>query len=276
MASGAVAELDPSASRSPGATPTFVLSASERAVHTRAASADAQRRQRYLREVTLQYSLCHEPWTKYTVAAVADRGLKRAQWTSARLRNEVLYLETQRARFELTWEGLTGPAGVTEASASASAMELSGADGALDAFRWARCRTPLPLEAARAAGAPLRVADVEVRTRTHARMQTWHNSAPPALHQPWLTAPPFRSRFVAVQVLARSVAWESIKWGSTGARKQQLIHGGRLRRHARTCCAAVTHTRITRCTHAHDAHLSRCCHAALASRCARSLPLSQA
>jgi hypothetical protein len=166
MASGAVAELDPSAARSPTATPTFVLCASERAVHTRAASADAQRRQRYLREVTLQYSLCHEPWTKYTVAAVADRGLKRAQWTSARLRTEVLYLETQRARFELAWEGLTGAASASapaDASSSAASLELSAADGALDAFRWARCRTPLALEAARAAGAPLRAADVEVR-----------------------------------------------------------------------------------------------------------------
>ncbi len=175
MASGAVAELDPAAARAPGSSaPTFVLSASERSVHTRAASADAHRRQRFLREVTLQYSLCHEPWTKYTVAAVADRGLKRPQWTSARLRKEVLYLETHSARFELAWEGLTAAAALAEGPAATAAAEASG-----DAFRWARCVTPLPLEAARAAGAPLRPHDLAV--------------------------------------LARGVAWEAIKWGSNGA-----------------------------------------------------------
>jgi hypothetical protein len=38
----------------------------------------------------------NEPWLKYSMAAVADRGLKPNQWTSARLHNDVLYLETQR------------------------------------------------------------------------------------------------------------------------------------------------------------------------------------
>lgn len=47
-------------------------------------------------EVSVQYNLCNEPWLKYTLAAVADKGFKRSQWTSARLVNEVLYLETAR------------------------------------------------------------------------------------------------------------------------------------------------------------------------------------
>lgn len=53
-------------------------------------------------EVTIQYNLCNEPWLKYSMAAVADRGLKASQWTSARLRNQVLYLETHKQRFELS------------------------------------------------------------------------------------------------------------------------------------------------------------------------------
>lgn len=170
-APGAPVELDPGATRGPGACATFVLSAAERSVHTRAASADAQRRQRYCREVTLQYSLCHEPWTKYAVAAVADRGLKRAQWTSARLRREVLYLETHAARFELAWEGLTPPE-------KGDKGEKDGGDGALDAFRWARCRTPRPLDDARGFGAPLPSQELAV--------------------------------------LAKGVAWEAIAWGAAG------------------------------------------------------------
>lgn len=53
-------------------------------------------------EVTIQYNLCNEPWLKYSMAAVADRGLKASQWTSARLRTEVLYLETHKQRYELS------------------------------------------------------------------------------------------------------------------------------------------------------------------------------
>ena len=40
-------------------------------------------------EVTVQYNLCNEPWVKYSMASVADRGLKPSQWTSARLFDQV-------------------------------------------------------------------------------------------------------------------------------------------------------------------------------------------
>ena len=44
--------------------------------------------------LALQYNLCNEPWLKYTLSAIADRGLKSSQWTSSRLMDEVLLLET--------------------------------------------------------------------------------------------------------------------------------------------------------------------------------------
>lgn len=47
-------------------------------------------------EVSIIYSLSNEPWMKYNMAAVADRGLKPSQWTSARLASQVLLLETLR------------------------------------------------------------------------------------------------------------------------------------------------------------------------------------
>ncbi len=55
-----------------------------------------------LQEVTLQYNLCNEPWLKYTMTAVSDRGLKPSQWASARLHHEALYLETHGQRYELS------------------------------------------------------------------------------------------------------------------------------------------------------------------------------
>lgn len=44
----------------------------------------------------MQYNLCNEPWLKYSMQVIADRGLKPSQLTSARLHKEVLYLETAR------------------------------------------------------------------------------------------------------------------------------------------------------------------------------------
>ena len=49
-----------------------------------------------LQEVTITYNLCNEPWLKYSMAVVADRGLRPSQWTSARLYSEVMYVETAR------------------------------------------------------------------------------------------------------------------------------------------------------------------------------------
>ena len=42
------------------------------------------------------YNLCNEPWLKYSLGAIADRSLKSKHWTSVRLREEVLYMETTR------------------------------------------------------------------------------------------------------------------------------------------------------------------------------------
>jgi hypothetical protein len=47
-------------------------------------------------QVTVQYNLCNEPWVKYSMAGVSDRGLAPSLWTSARLHHHVLYLETHK------------------------------------------------------------------------------------------------------------------------------------------------------------------------------------
>ena len=142
LSGGPTAVLDPAAWRAaPGAAATFMLGASERSVHTRGSETAARRGGRFSAEVTLLFSLSNEPWLKYSVAAVADRGLKRAAWTSARMRREVLFLETRSERFQLHWEGLSVP---DDAAAQV-----------LDAYTFAKCVQPLDLGATRAAGVPL-------------------------------------------------------------------------------------------------------------------------
>ncbi|CAI5465830.1 unnamed protein product [Closterium sp. Yama58-4] len=107
---GTSIDLEASSARTPPVGPTLVPAAVERTMTTRASSSvrNAHRHQRFVQEVTLQYNLCNEPWLKYSMAIIADHGLKRPQYTSARLkRAEVLYLETATHRFELSYEPLS-------------------------------------------------------------------------------------------------------------------------------------------------------------------------
>lgn len=97
-------------------------------------------------EVSVQFNLCNEPWLKYTLPAIADRGLKAPQWTSSRFQEEVLMLETDSQRFQVAKTG-----------------ETTSPDGtARDVFSLSRCKRPLPLGMMLKAGLPLPADHVEV------------------------------------------------------------------------------------------------------------------
>ena len=125
---GATIDLEAGANRVSPVAPTFFPNVVESVVNTRASAANSERRQRLIREVTVQYNLRNEPWLKYNVAAVADQGFKKSQWTAARLRRESLYLETHSQRYELSFEG------------DVEAVD-DGGEGLVgeDKYRWARC-----------------------------------------------------------------------------------------------------------------------------------------
>jgi hypothetical protein len=163
LRSGATADLSRCAGGAPAPAPTFKPVAAERAMSTRASASASERRARALQEVALQYCLANEPWLKYSVGAVADRGLKRAAWTSARLAGSVLLLETRDTRFELSQ--VDGPAtGGGGGSGSDEDAAVPGASPPTQPhYRWARVRRPLPLRRMRALGLPLPApAEVEV------------------------------------------------------------------------------------------------------------------
>lgn len=196
--SGGHIDLEPCLTRISAVAPTLAPAAMERTMTTRAASSNAYRQQRFVQEVTIQYNLCNEPWMKYSMSIVADRGLKKSQYTSARLRKgEVLYLETHRKRYELSYDGekmaCNGGFGATTAtSAPVSAggdknrdkenektlcnhngerMPARGTGSnerghqngdIFDHYKWALCRQPLPLKVMLAKGVPLPNEFVEV------------------------------------------------------------------------------------------------------------------
>ncbi|KAJ8765292.1 hypothetical protein K2173_011989 [Erythroxylum novogranatense] len=173
---GGTIDLEPCLTHTSAVEPTLAPVAVERTMTTRAAASNALRHQRFVREVTIQYNLCNEPWIKYSISVVADKGLKKPQYTSARLKKgEVLYLETHSCRYELCFTGekmvkagqCTLPHEETEKvhnhhQHSSNGDKTDSDTVLIDAFRWSRCKKPLPQKVMRSVGIPLPVEYVEV------------------------------------------------------------------------------------------------------------------
>ncbi|CAA6663391.1 unnamed protein product [Spirodela intermedia] len=103
---GGIVNLEPQLRLISFVEPTLVPLSLERTMNTRAAASNALRQQRFVQEVAIQYNLCNEPWVKYSVNAVSDKGPKKPLYTSARLKKgEVLYVETHVNRYELCFGG---------------------------------------------------------------------------------------------------------------------------------------------------------------------------
>ncbi|OIV90700.1 hypothetical protein TanjilG_15086 [Lupinus angustifolius] len=173
---GGTIDLEPCLTHTSTVEPTLAPVAVERTVTTRAATSNASRQQRFVREVTIQYNLCNEPWIKYSISVVADKGLKKPLYTSARLKKgEVLYLETHVCRYELCFIGekvvkSTPETQLHDTGAEKSQNHPHSANGGkndcvdvmIDAFRWSRCKKPLPQKVMRTIGIPLPLEHVEV------------------------------------------------------------------------------------------------------------------
>jgi hypothetical protein len=50
----------------------------------------------------MRFNLTNEPCLKYSHAFLADKGIEKTQWTSYRLFNEVLYVENEQDRYEIS------------------------------------------------------------------------------------------------------------------------------------------------------------------------------
>ncbi|MFS7988006.1 putative histone deacetylation protein Rxt3 [Helianthus anomalus] len=183
---GGTIDLEPCLTHTSTVEPTLAPVVVERTMTTRAAASNALRQQRFVREVTLQYNLCNEPWIKYSISAIADKGLKKPLFTSARLKKgEVLYLESPTQRFELCFNG-------EKMVKSGNEMDTNGVDSdnnnnnhnnngnnsMMDVFRWSLCKKPLPQTLMRSIGIPL-----------------------PPEH---------------LKVLEENLDWEDIQWSQTG------------------------------------------------------------
>ncbi|CAN1342668.1 hypothetical protein LINPERPRIM_LOCUS39536 [Linum perenne] len=185
---GGTIDLEPCLSHTSAVEPTLAPVAVERTMTTRAAASNALRQQRFVREVTIQYNLCNEPWIKYSISVVADKGLKKSLYTSARLKKgEVLYLETHSCRYELCFSGekmvRASQQEDTEKPSQSRPPHSSNGDSSdssilIDTFRWSRCKKPLPQKLMQSIGIPL-----------------------PPEH---------------VEMVAENLDWEDVQWSQTG------------------------------------------------------------
>lgn len=145
---GHTLELPPRSDRTHELIPTFTPANSDRVMNTRSREASSERRQRRVQEMTVLYNLSNEPCLKYNMAAIADRGLKPSQWTSARFQTQVLLVESSRQRYELSL--------VPGADA-----ENGDAQGEV-VYRFARCKQPLTMGLMRKCGLPLPDSELDV------------------------------------------------------------------------------------------------------------------
>ncbi|XWS10351.1 hypothetical protein CRYUN_Cryun39dG0069700 [Craigia yunnanensis] len=202
---GGTIDLEPCLTHSSTVEPTLAPVAVERTITTRAAASNALRQQRFVREVTIQYNLCNEPWIKYSISIVADKGLKKPLYTSARLKKgEVLYLETHSCRYELCFTGEKMVKATTASQAHEADTEKSqnhhshSSNGEkndsdnimIDVFRWSRCKKPLPQKVMRSIGIPLPLEHVESN--------------------------PYQDLVMIKQVLEENIDWEDVQWSQTG------------------------------------------------------------
>mgnify|MGYP001085744573 CR=1 FL=1 len=68
-----------------------------------------------LPDTILQFNLSNELAFQYNLNLICDRGIEPSQWTSHRLRNAVLMIETLHQRYELSWEQEAHPHTATNA-----------------------------------------------------------------------------------------------------------------------------------------------------------------
>mmetsp|Transcript_25976 Transcript_25976/g.56618 ORF Transcript_25976/g.56618 Transcript_25976/m.56618 type:complete len:354 (-) Transcript_25976:777-1838(-) len=120
--SGTQLDLQPCVDEVPAPYPSVQPGSLDRQITTRNTKGKVSQ------EVSIQFNLCNEPWLKYTLSAISDKGLKASQWTCARLHEEVLFLETHTERFQICF--------TTEATDETGRPK--------DLFMLARCKAPLP------------------------------------------------------------------------------------------------------------------------------------
>ncbi|CAN4105546.1 unnamed protein product [Withania somnifera] len=153
---GGTIDLEPCLTHSSTLEPTLAPVAVERTMTTRAAASNALRQQRFVREVTIQFNLCNEPWLKYSISVVADKGLKRYELCFSG--EKMVKISTS----QMHETDIDKPQTYNVHMANGEKNGVNGENTMVDMFRFSRCKKPLPQKLMQSVGIPLPLEHVEV------------------------------------------------------------------------------------------------------------------
>ncbi|GFY86423.1 zinc finger CCCH domain protein [Actinidia rufa] len=140
---GGTIDLEPCLTHTSTLEPTLAPVAVERTMTTRAAASNALRQQRFVREVTIQYNLCNEPW--YELCFTGERMVK----ASTSSQSHDMEIEKSQTHNLHSTNGERGGA-------------VDGDSVLIDVFRCSLCKKPLPQKLMLSIGIPLPLEHVEV------------------------------------------------------------------------------------------------------------------
>uniref|UniRef100_A0A803L504 Uncharacterized protein n=1 Tax=Chenopodium quinoa TaxID=63459 RepID=A0A803L504_CHEQI len=138
---GGSIDLEPCLTHTSTIEPTLAPVAVERSMTTRAAASNALRQQRFVREVTIQYNLCNEPW--YELCFTGEKIVKVPSVSQAH------EAESDKSQNHVH-------------TANGERSSAEGDNMVVDMFRWSKCKKPLPQKFMRSIGIPLPLEHVEV------------------------------------------------------------------------------------------------------------------
>ena len=104
-------------------------------------------KRKWIPDASIGFSRSNEPWLRWSLLAVSDRGVDEGGWASSRLRQEVLWMEGDEGRWELRrvkkadkkGGGVAAPVGAyTQATPFGALVQMKGGQGEYDVYRWSR------------------------------------------------------------------------------------------------------------------------------------------
>lgn len=140
--------------------------------------------------ITVTFNAANDPVIGYSLAAICDRGMDEKFWTSTRLKKEVLYLESQETRFELS--------------------RCSVSKGKYDLYRWSKV---LP--------EPLLLTHISSLSRLKPIKGAVKRKKSDAPHSDVQVFPLPLSR---ISVLENDLDWDEIEWGPDSVRVRGQIY----------------------------------------------------
>eukprot|EP00823_Brevimastigomonas_motovehiculus_P006239 TRINITY_DN507_c0_g2_i1.p1 TRINITY_DN507_c0_g2~~TRINITY_DN507_c0_g2_i1.p1 ORF type:complete len:424 (-),score=120.90 TRINITY_DN507_c0_g2_i1:293-1564(-) len=109
------------------------------------------KRMKFVPDVTFVFNSLNEPCLRYALGLIMDPGMDESQWTSTRLRSEVLYFESSSSSAMPSSSSSSSSASDSESGPLLAAYELArepciDSQTGFDLYRWSQVEAPFPFD----------------------------------------------------------------------------------------------------------------------------------